>query len=453
VNIPGVPISPYSWENLSATASSNAKTALADARKRIKADLSLTDPKAWDRSLWNLVSSRSVSGENVSEASALTYSAYFAGVALYAGTISTLPLHLRRKDGNKSVLAVEKPLFRTLYAQPNPFMTAQALRSALMGHVLTWGNAYAEKVRDGYGMIRELWPITPDRVKPKWADSGIVYDITVNGRTVSLLPDKVLHLHGLGFDGLVGYSIVAMARKSIGLGMAMETFGAAYFGNGTHPGMIIEHPNKLTEQGSKNLRETLTETYSGLGQSHRMMLLEEGMKANPFQVSPEDSQFLESREFQIPEIARWLNLPPHKLKDLTRSSFNNIESEQISFVTDSVLPWLITFEQQYNVQLLTLDEQNNQKLFFKHNVEGLLRGDAASRGNLYRALFNVGALSPNDIREKEDFDPIPDPMADEYFVPLNMVPLSMVKETLAKKPAGTPPGDGQNPRQSGGEDP
>lgn len=401
--------------------------------------LSVTDERAWNPSLWNLMGSQSVSGENVNEYTALNYSAVFNAATLYAGTISTLPLHLLRKDGKKKVLATEKPLFRVMYAQPNPYVTAAALRAALMAHILTWGNAYAEIVRDGFGFVRELWPITPNRVTPKWKDGGIVYEITVSGQTVTLPWPKVLHLHGLGFDGLTGYSIIAMARKSIGLGMAMETFGALFFGQGTHPGIVVEHPGKLTEQGSKNMRDALAETYSGLGQAHRLMLLEEGMKIEKLTVPPEDAQFLESRQFQIPEIARWFNLPPHKLKDLTKSSFNNIESEQISFVTDSILPWLITLEQQYMAQLLTLEEQTKQNLYFKHNVEGLLRGDAASRSNLYRALWQVGAITINEIREREDWDPSEEEFADEHFVPLNMAPLSMVRELLEKGPAAAPP--------------
>lgn len=410
-------------------------------------NLSVTDPKAWDRSLWNLAGSQSVSGENVNEYTALTYSALWNGINLYAGTISTLPLHLKRKDGKKSVLATEKPLFRVLYAQCNPFMTAQALRAALMAHILTWGNGYAEIVRDGMGTIRQLWPITPNRVTPKWEDGEIIYDIKVDGETKTLKSDKILHLHGLGFDGLVGYSVVAMARKSLGLGMAMETFGARYFGNGTHPGVIVSHPGALGTESRKNLETALTEAYSGLGQSHRLMLLEEGMTLENVGIPPEDSQFLQSRQFQIPEIARWLNLPPHKLKDLTRASFNNIESEDLSYYKDSILPVLVTLEQQYNTQLLTLPEQNQEKLFFKHNVEGILRADGAGRGNLYRAMFQVGAISPNDIREKEDLDPISDPMADEYFVPLNMVPLSMVREMLQKKNQSNTAGNGD---QNGG---
>ena len=414
--------------------------------------LSVTDEKAWGRPMWNLAGSQSLSGETVNEYTALTYSAVFNAVTLYAGTISTLPLHLKRKDGKKSVLATEKPLFRVLYAQANPFMTSQALRSAMTGHLFTWGNAYAEIVRDGYGFPRELWPITPNRVAPRWVNGAIDYEITVGGEIVVLKSDKVLHLHGLGFDGLMGYSNVAMARKSIGLGMAMETFGAMYFGNGTHPGMIVSHPNKLSDQGHKNLSTALSESHSGLGQSHRLMLLEEGMTATPITIPPEDAQFLESRQFQIPEIARWFNLPPHKLKDLTRSSFNNIESEQISFVTDSILPWLVTIEQQYNTQLLSLSEQVNQKLYTKHNVEGLLRGSAETRAKLYQSMFQIGGISPNDIREKEDMDPIDDPMADEYFVPLNMVPLSMVREILEKASKPTTQVDKTSDGQTGGQD-
>jgi len=377
--------------------------------------------------------SQSLSGEKVDESTALNYSAFWNGVNLYSGTISTLPLHLKRKTAKRKVLASEHPLFRVLYAQANPFMTAQVLRAVLMAHILTWGNGYAEIVRNGYGNVIQLWPITPHRVKPKWENNEIIYEITVDGEVKTLRSDKILHLHGLGYDGLVGYSIVKMAMKSIGLGMAMETFGSLYFSNGTHPGIIVSHPGHLTQEGHQNLKTALTETYSSLGNSHRLMLLQEAMKIEKMTIAPEESQFLESRQFQITEMAQWFNLPPHKLKDLSRSSFNNIESEQISFVTDSILPWLVTLEQQYDTQLLTLDEQIKQNLFFKHNVEGLLRGSAETRARLYQAMFQVGGISPNDIREKEDMDPIDDPMADEYFVPMNMVPLSLVREQLNKK--------------------
>ncbi len=393
-------------------------------------DMSVTNPKAWDRTLWNLVGSKSLSGESVDEYSALTYSAVYNAISLISGTVGSLPLHLFRQTGKNKTFAEDKGLFYVMGTKPNPYMTSMALREAMTAHILAWGNAYAEKVRNGMGDIVELWPIPPDRVNVKMEGSELVYKIKVDNLEKTFTRDKILHIPGLGFDGFTGYSVIAMARKSIGLGMALETFGSLFFGSGTHPGMVVSHPGILKDP--TKLRDSLSATYSGLGQSHRIMLLEEGMTASNPSIPPEDSQFLESRQHQIPEIARWFNLPPHKLKDLTRSSFSNIESEQISFVTDSILPWLIRFEQNYNSQLLTENEQRKEKLYFKHNVEGLLRGDVAARGNFYRAMFNIAGMSPNEIRAKEDMDPSDAEFADDYFVPLNMVPLSMIREILEK---------------------
>jgi HK97 family phage portal protein len=306
-----------------------------------------------------------------------------------------------------------------------------------MAHILLWGNGYAEKIRNGYGEIVELWPITPNRVRPHMKDSEFVYGVRVDSEEIIMPRDKILHIPGLGFDGFMGYSVISMANKSIGLGMALETFGSMYFGQGTHPGVIISHPNTLSAQANSNLRTSLAETYSGLGKSHRLMLLEEGMKIEKLGIPPNDSQFLESRQFQIPEVARWFNLPPHKLKDLTKSSFSNIESEQLSFVIDSLLPWLVTLEQNYNMQLLTASDKSLSgygRLYFKHIVEGLLRGDTASRAEFYSKMFNIGAFSINEIREKEDMNPIPG--GDIHLVPLNMTSLENAGKPLV---ASTPP--------------
>jgi HK97 family phage portal protein len=398
-------------------------------RKYIK-NLSLTDPKAWDSSLWRLFGSQSASGEVVNEYTSLNYSAVWNAVSLIAGTVSSLPLHLLRSDDNRQKKAIEKPLYRVMSTKPNPFMTSKVLRETMTMHLLTWGNAYAEIVRNGYGNIAELWPIAPNRVTPKIENGAIVYNIAVGGQVVKLGRDRILHLIGPSFDGFIGYSIIALARKSIGLSMAMETFGSQYFGQGTHPGVIVSHPKSLSPTSHSNLKASLTEEYSGLGKSHRLMLLDEDMKLVNVGIPPEDSQFLESRQFQITEIARWFNLPPHKLKDLTRSSFNNIESEQISFVTDSILPWLIGIEQFYNTQLLTENEQWKENLYFKHNVEGLLRGNAEARAKYYQAMWNVGAMSINEIRGKEDMDPIEG--GDDHFVPLNYVPIRKLDEVLAQ---------------------
>lgn len=312
-------------------------------------------------------------------------------------------------------------------------MTAMAGREVITAHILTWGNCYAEIVRNGVGDIVELWPIPPSRVTPKLEGGELLYDIRVDGEPdITLGRDKILHVPGLGFDGFVGYSVVAMARKSLGLGMALESFGSLYFGQGTHPGVIVSHPGKLSQPAHDNLQKSLATNYAGLGKSHRLLLLEEAMKFEKIGIPPNDSQFLESRVFQISEIARWLNLPVHKLKEMERATNSNIESEQITFVTDSILPWLIRFEQNYNMQLLTPRERKQEKLYFHHVVEGLLRGDSKARSEYYKIMVMYGLLTPNEVRALENKNPHKDPLADELWMMSNMFPMSKIDEFMAK---------------------
>jgi len=400
------------------------------AIRRIR-NLGLSDEKAWNPSLWNMGGSQSLSGESVTESTALTYSAIWNAVNLYSGTISTLPLHLLRSNKQKTLHVEDKKLYRVLHDEFNPYMSAKTGREVSIAHGLLWGNSYAEKVFNGFGEIVELWPISPDRVRPYRENAKMLYEIDVDSEKVILPREKVLHIPGLGFDGMVGYSVVAMARKSFGLGMALETFGALYFGQGTHVGRILSHPNKLDDKARANIRESFSGTSEGLAKAHKLMILEEGMKLEKIGIPPEDSQFLESRTFQISEIARWFNLPVHKLKEMTKSSFNNIAQEQISFVTDSIMPVLIGLEQAYNMQLLTKDERYKQKLFTRHNVDGLLRGDPAARAEYYRTMFGIGAMSINDIRNKEGWDPVEN--GDERFIPLNMLPLSKIDQYLERQ--------------------
>lgn len=394
-------------------------------------NLALNDPKAWNPSLWQLGGSVSVSGEVVTEETALTYSAVWNAISLISGTVGSLPLHLMRSQGKEKNIADKNPLYYVMHNRPNPFMTSMLFRRTMAAHVISWGNAYAEIQRNTTGDIVALWPIPPNRVpRLEMRDGNLWYEIRVDTESVWLPREKILHIVGPSFDGFIGYSVIAMARKGIGLGMAMETFGSRYFGSGTHPSGIITHPNQIKD--SKNTREALGKVYTGLGNTHRLMILEDGMDYKGISVSPEDSQFLESRSFQIPEIARWFNLPPHKLKDLTKSSFNNIEAEQTSFVMDSILPWLILIEQQYNMQLLTESQQVSGKLYFKHIVEGLLRANSKDRAEYYRLMISTGVMTPNEAREKEDLNPSKDPLADELWMPTGNIPLSKFSEYLSK---------------------
>lgn len=256
--------------------------------------LSVDDPKAWDSSLWNL-RGQTAAGENVNESNALTYSAVWAAVNLLSGTISALPLNLISRKSGRTVVQDGLPAHRVLHTAANEYMTAMSFREAQMAHLLLWGNAYAEIVRNGYGEVMALWPITPDRVKPFWDAGSLAYEIRVpNQATPVVLPrELMLHVPGLGFDGLVGYSVVAMARKSIGLGLAMETFGSDYFAQGLHPSAVITHTGRLSDDGRKLLREGMSETYGGLSKAHRLMLLQETSKFEKISIQPEESQFLE----------------------------------------------------------------------------------------------------------------------------------------------------------------
>lgn len=400
----------------------------------------VTDEKMWNPLLWNLYGAQSQSGETVNEQTALTYSAVWNALLLYGGTLGSLPLHLMRRNGRKNEHATDHSTYKIMHTAANPYMTAMALRECLTIHVLSWGNGYAEKVYDKFGNLAQLWPIPPNRVKPRMAEGDLVYEIKVDGDTVVLPRSNVLHVPGVGFDGFVGYSVVGMAQKSIGLGMAMETFGSHYFGQGTHPGVVVSHPKSLGETASQNLKKSLVDAYSGLGKSHRLLLLEEGMKLEKIGIPPNDSQFLESRQFQITDIARWFNLPVHKLKEMTKSSFNNIESEQASFVTDSLLPWSIRLEQNYNMQLLP-ERDLKAGLYFKHVFEGLLRGNTKDRGEFYGQMLDRGVFSINEVRELEDKNPVEG--GDIHLVPLNMTTLENAGQQIEDKTAQEPP-EGQD---------
>jgi HK97 family phage portal protein len=369
------------------------------------------------------------SGAEVNEVTALNYSAVYNAISLIAGTVGSLPLHLMRRKPKSKEYAIANPLYKVLHSKPNEYMTAMSFRECMTAHVLSWGNCFAEKITDFSGNVIELWPIPPNYVEIKIEDGVLTYVVTIENKRWVWDRRKMFHVPGLGYNGINGYSVIQKARETIGLGLASEEFGARWFGSGTHPGVILSHPNKIGKEAHDSLKNDLISKYSGLGKSHRLLLLEEGMKIENIGFSPEDSQFLETRQFQVPEVARWFNLPPHKLKDLTKSSFNNIEQEQISFVTDSILPWLIRFESAYNTQLIPPESRG---LYTKHIVEGLLRGDAESRGNFYHQRFLGGSIKPNEIRSLEDQDPDPNPMADELWVPMNMVPMSMAKAYIEK---------------------
>jgi HK97 family phage portal protein len=356
------------------------------------------------------------SGISVTPDTAMTYSAVYAAVRCIAESVSSLPLnYYERLPGGGKMHAKANPLHTLLHDEPNPEMSSLQWREASMAHLLLHGNSYSEIVRDLEGNVVELWPIDPTIVTPKRTDSGELYYDLHRGKAF-ITAGNMLHIPGLSFDGISGMSVIGLARQSLGLSMAIEQFGAGYFGRGARPGGVLTFPGQLSPEARQNLRRSFEELHAGGANSHRVALLEAGLKWEAIGVPPDDSQFLQSREFQIIEVARWFNLPPNKLKDLSKTSYNSLEQMEISFLVDTLRPWLVRWEQQLNRKIIRPKDKGS--FFFEFNVDGKLRGEIAARYQSYSVARNWGWLSVNEIREKENMNPIEG--GDVYMQPMNM---------------------------------
>lgn len=373
----------------------------------------------------------SSAGKNVNERSAMQMTAVYSCVRILAEAVAGLPLHLYRykEDGGKE-RAIDNNLYHLLHDEPNKEMSSFIFRETLMTHLLLWGNAYAQIIRNGKGEVVALYPLMPNKMQVDRDENGELYYIytrssdeakTMEGVTVYLTPRDVLHIPGLGFDGLVGYSPIAMAKNAIGLAIATEEYGAKFFANGAAPSGVLEHPGTIKDPS--RLRENWNSTFGGSANSGKVAVLEEGMKYTPISISPEQAQFLETRKFQIDEIARIFRVPPHMVGDLEKSSFSNIEQQSLEFVKYTLDPWVIRWEQSLSRALLNEDEK--RKYFFKFNLDGLLRGDYESRMSGYAVARQNGWMSANDIRELENMDKIPaEDGGDLYLINGNMLPLN-----------------------------
>lgn len=374
---------------------------------------------------------RSAAGQSVNERSAMQMSAVYACVRILAESIASLPLHFYQyNDAGGKEKAVNHPLYWLLHDEPNPEMSSFSFRETLMTHLLLWGNAYAQIIRNGRGEVIALYPLMPDRMTVDRDARGRIYyeyarsesDANTLGKksSVILSPEDVFHIPGLGFDGLVGYSPIAMAKQAIGMGLACDEYGASFYQNGAQPGGVLEHPNVLKDP--KRVRESWNAIYQGSKNAHRIAVLEEGMTYKPITISPEQAQFLETRKFQIDEIARIFRVPPHMIGDLEKSSFSNIEQQSLEFVKYTLAPWISRWEQAIQRSLLLMSERT--RYFARFNVEGLLRGDYQSRMNGYAVARQNGWMSANDIRELESLDMIPDEQGGNlYLINGNMTKL------------------------------
>jgi HK97 family phage portal protein len=296
------------------------------------------------------------SGKTVNERTAMQTTAVYACVRILAETIASLPLNVYRSTDIGKEKAIDHQLYYLLHDEPNPEMTSFVFRETLMSHLLLWGNAYAQIIRDGRGRILALYPLLPDRMAvDRTTDGQLFYEYRKDAGYVILRPEDVLHIPGLGFDGLVGYSPIAMAKNAVGMAIATEEYGAKFFANGANPGGVLEHPGVVKDPA--RIRESWNAVYQGSGNAHRVAVLEEGMKFQPIGIPPEQAQFLETRKFQTEEICRIFRVPPHLVANLDKATFSNIEHQSISFVVHTIRPWLVRLEQGMNKALLSQSEK------------------------------------------------------------------------------------------------
>jgi len=354
------------------------------------------------------------SGKTVNEFTAMQTTAVYSCVRILAEAVASLPLHVYRYKENGKERVYNHHLYHILHNEPTTEMSSFVFRETLMSHLLIWGNAYAQIIRDGAGRVVALYPLLPNKMTVSRDKNGEIYYIYTTTSdenpnfkdygSVVLRKQDVLHIPGLGFDGLVGYSPIAMAKNAVGMTIATEEYGASFFANGANPGGVLEHPGVLKDP--KKVRDSWNEVYRGTANAHKIAVLEEGMKYQQIGIPPEEAQFLETRKFQINEIARLYRIPPHMVGDLEKSSFSNIEQQSLEFVKYTLDPWVIRWEQAMQRSLLLPKEK--QEFFIRLNVDGLLRGDYQSRMNGYSVARQNGWLSANDIRVMEDMNPIPD---------------------------------------------
>lgn len=363
---------------------------------------------------------------------ALSISTVFAAINAISQDIAKMPKHVFKAEGPNRVPQPGHSLDRILNKQPNPFMNAMDFWETMIAHALGWGNGYAEIQRDAAGNPVALWLLRPDRVSNirRRTDGGLVYTWTnEKGGTENIRGEDIFHLKGLGYDGVVGYNVIAKGRETMGLAAATEKFGGTFFGNGCNVGNIITTEKKLSTEAQKRLRQQINDVHGGVLQGHKTMVLEEGMMFAKDTIPPEESQFLQTRQFSVIEICRWFRIPPSKVQDLNNSTFNNNEQQNINYVTDSLTGWIARIENEMWSKLLSESEQVGG-YYVKHNVAALMRGDVKARGLFYRTMWGIGVFSTNEVRAFEDLNPIKN--GDQHFVPMNMTSLENPKPVDAQ---------------------
>lgn len=364
---------------------------------------------------------RKVSGEVVTIDTAFTLSAVYRAVSFISQTVGIVPWGVYENYKIKS----SDPVHYILNRRPNPEMSPFDFKRAMTMSGLNHGNGYAEIEFNNAGIPMHLWPMPADNVRPVRHAGELQYLVSVDGIQVLLPAWKVFHIKNLAPDGIVGLSVIGLAARTLGSGLAAENYSASLYANQAIPSGVLEHPKQLSAEAATRLREQFADRFGGSKNAGKPIVLEEDMKFKPLSLRPEDLQFLESRKFTIEEIARWYGLPPHKLADLTRGTFSNIEHLSIEVVNDAIMPWLKQFEEEANFKLLG---RRKVDVYTKMNVRGLLRGDNRSRMEYYKGGVTSGIFTINETREWEDLPPVEG--GDKPRVQMQMVPVDAVDQNV-----------------------
>ena len=357
-------------------------------------------------------------GKSVDSTSALGLSAVWGCTKVLSESIASLPLHIyeRMADGDR-LLADTHRLYFLLHNQPSKLYTSYTFIEYLVKSICLNGNGYAVINRDRNANIVSFTCINPTDVKILQEYGSLYYNI--KGYDELIPAEDIIHVKNLTNDGILGMSPIQYAAESLGWGIALQTYGNTYFGNGGMPSGTLESDKVLTTEAVERLRQSWDKAYGGVDNANKVAVLEEGIQFKPVSISNESAQFLASRQWSISEIARWYRVPPHLIQDLSKSSFNNIEMQSMEFIQYTLTPLLKRFEQEFNSKVFKVNERN--RFYVEFNVNGLLRGDAKTRADLYTKAIQWGWMSINEVRRKENLNAIPD--GDEHLVPMNMTNL------------------------------
>lgn len=363
-----------------------------------------------------------IRGGSVSPSQAERMAMVFACVRVLAESVAMLPLVLYEQlpNGGRE-RAISHPLYAILKDLPNPEMTSVELRMAMMRHLALYGNAYAQKVRNGSGRLLELWPLRPDQMEIKRApDGALIYEYTLeDGKKTFFRADEIMHVRGLSSDGVTGLSPIQTAKREFLASDARSEYAAAFYENGARPGGVLKHPGRLSDTAYGRIRAAWENRHQGPGNANRIAILEEGMDFSDVAIPQTDQQFIEQEKLSASRIAAIFRVPAHMVNDLERATFSNIEEMGQEFVDYTLTPWFVVWEQAIARDLLKPNER--PRYYAKHVAQALLRGNASSRAQFYSNGLQWGYLSINDVRGLEDLNPVED--GDTYFVPMNMVPL------------------------------